>query len=277
MQIKQFSLAVIGMLFFPVISGAQEPTGQTFTEVQQHFEQEKSVYRYWVNEAANKLDDPETEEDESQWYKAEVKRQQDYDDRRAGMDVAYGRYYEQTESIVDQQSEQCPEEQTCKQKIAMLETLAYEKEIECVSEKLTGEDMRICMWIVNANKERAAQMKLTCTTYPDSPTTEYCQQLVKEMKQQLQTIARGYMDGQAQDDANRPTVSYEIPYYDESKDLHAAYTFNTQETLEKRIKRSETGERNMLDRLQNPINNEEDVQNYYNQNYTYTPYIYVND
>lgn len=270
---KQYLALAVGMLVLPVVCWAQMPDftveETTYQEVKQHFEREKAVYRYWVNEAVERLDNPDTPDiDESEWYGEEVEEQQEYDDHQIARNEAQGAYYESVQSTINQQSQECPEKQVCDQKIAMLEALAYKQELAC--QQYTGESLERCTTIVTGYREHAAEIEKNCDEIPDDEVSEACQELVSSMQGQLQDTASGYMSRQWESDPNRPDVSYEIAYPDESKYLDDAYSFNTSGILMDKI--NESGSRNMKDELWEHINNEQDVQDYYNRNFSNTAY-----
>lgn len=258
------------LLMTPHIAGAQpnfKEEETTVTETQQYFEGEKAKYRYYLNEAVESIDDPETEEDESAPYREQLEAQQEWDDQKLESDLAHARYSSSVQGAIDQQSEQCPEKQICKQKIAMLETLAYVQEIECAHQEYTGGALARCKQIAANYRQQAKSVAATCTTYPDNEMTKQCREHVANMQMELQETSRSYQ-GEA---ANRPQLSFNTPPYpNESETLDNAYTFNRNEVMEKKI--NETGERNMKDEYGDRINTEEDVRDYYKRNYSNAPY-----
>jgi hypothetical protein len=238
----------------PVLSFAENPNFQegqtTVPEMRQYFEGRKAEYNQYLADLAA--------------YNQAIIEQQAWDNNKIQEDQEQQQTQASLQAAIDQQSQQCPQEQTCQQGIMNLQTQAYLLAKTCPQEQ-TEQERITCQQTVATLQYQAYEQTLTCEYTAEDQSRQICQQAVADSQTQMQEQAAEYSEYRQDQAGTRPVVGQQPTFHDNTAELDKAYIFDENQRLEEKV--NIVGERNMTDEQGNKINTEEDVRNYYTRNY----------
>ncbi len=238
----------------PVLSFAENPNFQegqtTVQQTRQYFEGRKAEYNQYLADLAA--------------YNQAIVEQQAWDNNKNNEDREQQQTQARLQGAINQQSQECPQTQTCQQAIANLQTQAYLHSLTCPQEQ-TEQELLTCQQTVAALQYQAYEQSLTCEYTAEDQSRQTCQQAVADSQAQMQEQAAEYAEYRQDQAGTRPVVGQQPTFYDNTAELDKAYIFDENQRLEEKV--NIVGERNMTDERGNKINTEEDVRNYYTRNY----------
>jgi len=249
---KTICLFVALISTIPVLGFAEEnpnfQEGQTTApEMRQYFEGRKAEYNQYLADLAA--------------YNQAIIAQQEWDNNKNQEDREQQRTQGSMQTAIDQQSQQCPQEQTCQQEIMNLQTQAYLLSKTC-PQKQTEQEQLTCQQTVAALQYQAsARIDESCAYTAEDQSHQMCQQAVADSQTQMQEQAAGYAEYRQDQAGTRPYVGQQPTFHDNTAELDKAYIFDENQKLKEKV--NIVGERNMKDEQGNKINTEQDVRNYY--------------